>query len=220
MMDRVHPFPILDPSEAHLPLVILIDNSPNMNKDRLAFLNDSLNIFIEAIRKDEYRTRTVDILRINIYNSIPVMPKFIPACMQKSEQTKVENSICVSYDLLNETIREQERLYRRCGVPCYKVQILFITSGQGYADSKDILNVSNLCGSLKHRVILIGTDECTPDTFKDVSSSKIILLNNNFIECFNWIKNEYFNEIFYPFAFEMNGGYSYVPESLMIIKDS
>ena len=220
MEKQINPVPILDVSEAHLPLVIIIDNSPNMNKERLDSLDDSLNKFIDTIRKDEYRSKTVDILRVNAFNSEPIIPKFIPACMQKSERSKVENSIFVSYDLLNEIIREQVRLYRRCGTPCYKVQMFFFTSNQGYADSKDILNISNFCDNSKHKVNLIGTKECAPDTFKKDCSSKIILLNDNFSECFDWIEKAYFDEIFYPFAFEMNGGYNYVPESFMIIKDS
>ena len=68
MENQINPLPILDVCEAHLPLVIIIDNSPNMNKERLDSLDDSLNKFIDTIRKDEYRSKTVDILRVNIFN--------------------------------------------------------------------------------------------------------------------------------------------------------
>ena len=221
MINQTDTSPILlEPSRIHLPLVIIIDNSSNMNEFRLAQLNDSLNNFIETIAKDDYQSKIVDLLILSIYDSNALTSKFMPACLQTNEQIKIGNSISISYDSVNEMIRERTRFYSMCGIPIFKVQIFFFTSEKGYADVRDILKIEKFCENTKYRVNLVGTNECSQDTFKDVLASKIVLVNDDFRECFKWIKSEYFEEFFCHFSFVMNGGYTYIPDCFKIIKDS
>ena len=219
-MNHKDSLPILAPATAHLPLVILIDNSTSMNKERLARFNDSLNNFIETIAKDDYQAEIVDILRLNVYGSKTATAKFMPACLQMNEQIKIGNSICISYDSVNEMIRERIRLYNMCGTPCFKVQIFFFTSNKGYADVRDILKIKKFCEISKYTFNLIGTNECSQDTFSDVRTTKIVLENDNFGECFKWIKSEYFEELFCHFSFATNGGYTYIPDCFKTITNS
>lgn len=91
MINQTDPSPILlEPSSVHLPLVIIIDNSSNMNESRLAQLNDSLNDFIETIAKDDYQSKIVDLLILSVYDSTALTSKFMPACLQTNEQIKLE----------------------------------------------------------------------------------------------------------------------------------
>ena len=185
---------IINPQEAHLACVFLLDVSGSMGGDPINNLNAAIKKFKNDVLMDELALTRIDVAIVTFESSIRVIQDFVPISrmepivLQASGSTKMADGINVAIDL----VKDRNRFYKKLGTPCYKPWIFMITDGypdidqdmEAVAERIRIEESKGSHGKLKFWACGVGQYDKT--TMFKLTKRVIELKDYNFQGIFNW----------------------------------
>ena len=204
MPDQVSfgPPKIVNPGEAHLACVLLLDTSSSMSGPPIDSLNKALRDFKEKLSMDEMAQKRVDIAIIEFNSTARVVQNFTPILEMQPVTLTASGSTAMGagVNMAIDMVKDRNRFYHSLGTPVYKPWIFMITDG---APTDDIENAARRVqeeerkgthGKLKF--FALGVDGYDKDTlFKffegcDKAQKRVMELtdpNADFSSIFNWM---------------------------------
>lgn len=183
---------IINASEPHMALVLLLDTSYSMSDgDLIGRLNDGVNRFKAEVCKDDQTRDILDVAIIEFSSSYKVVQEFVPVEYMDHINLQVNGATEMSAPI-REALRmvdERSRFYRRSGSEPYKPWVLLMTDG---APTDDITAVAQeiksmeAAGKVSFRSLGIGNFEIS--YLRQLSGEKVLAMEGtDFTSFFNWV---------------------------------
>ncbi|MCL1882660.1 MAG: VWA domain-containing protein [Defluviitaleaceae bacterium] len=181
---------IINASESHMALVLVLDVSYSMEGNPINQLNAGLNRFKEDVCKDKVTRDVLDVAVIQFNDSYEVVPDFVP--IEYMENIQLEAGGATEYTApIREAIRmvdERSRFYRRSGSEPYKPWIILVSDGEPLDDINAVAKeVKDMQDTGKARFLALGVGDCKMDMLAKITDVVFRMDDTDFTTFFNWV---------------------------------
>lgn len=181
---------IINASESHMALVLVLDVSYSMNGEAINQLNDGVNRFKAEVCKDKVTRDVLDVAVIQFNHSYEVVQDFVPIEYMDHVQL-VANGDTKYTEPIREAIRmvdERSRFYRRSGSEPYKPWILFVSDGAPLDNISAVAQeVKAVQGAGKARFIALGVGNADLSKLGEITDVVFRMDGTDFTSFFNWV---------------------------------
>ncbi|MDR2570184.1 MAG: VWA domain-containing protein [Oscillospiraceae bacterium] len=181
---------IINASESHMALVLVLDTSYSMSGPPIDQLNEGLNRFKAEVCGDKQTRDILDVAIIEFNDSCSLVQDFVP--IEYMDTLNLRAGGGTKYTgAIHEAIRmvdERSRFYRRSGTEPYKPWIIFVTDGEPL-DSIDgvVKEVNKMQNDGKARFIALGVGDYDSNTLKRLTDVVFRMDGTDFSSFFNWV---------------------------------
>lgn len=181
---------IINASESHMALVLVLDVSYSMNGDPINQLNAGVNRFKEDVCKDKVTRDVLDVAVIQFNDSFEVVQDFVP--IEYMEHIQLEADGATKYTApIREAIRmvdERSRFYRRSGTEPYKPWIILVSDGEPLDDITAVAReVHDMQQAGRARFLALGVGDCKMATLAQITDVVMRMDGTDFTNFFNWV---------------------------------
>jgi len=181
---------IINASESHMALVLVLDISYSMEGEPINQLNAGLNRFKEEVCRDKQTRDILDIAIIEFNDNCNVIQDFVPIEYMEHMQLETDGGTKFA-DPIREALRmveERSRFYRRSGTEPYKPWIILVTDGAPLDDisavAREVLTAQE---TGKVRFIALGVGDYNSATLKRLTDVVFRMEGTDFSSFFNWV---------------------------------
>lgn len=181
---------IINASESHMALVLVLDVSYSMNGEPIRQLNEGVNRFKAEVCKDKVTRDVLDVAIIQFNDKHEVVQDFVPIEYMDHVQLVADGGTKYT-GAIREAIRmidERSRFYRRSGSEPYKPWILFVSDG---APLDNITAVTQEVRAMqeagKARFIAMGVGDADFSKLGAVTDVVFRMDGTDFTSFFNWV---------------------------------
>jgi uncharacterized protein YegL len=181
---------IINASEHHMALVLVLDTSYSMSGLPIDQLNDGINRFKAEVCLDKQTRDILDVAIIQFNDSFSVLQDFVPVEYMETVDlvaeggTNYTNAIRTTMQMVD----ERSRFYRRSGTEPYKPWIIFVTDGAPLDDITDVTQeVNDMQNAGKARFIALGVGDYDSNILKSLTDVVFRLDGTDFTSFFNWV---------------------------------
>lgn len=117
--------------QEHLSILLLLDTSSSMNGDKIKFLNNAVNVFIEDTMKDETAAIRVDLKIVQFNSEVSDVLDWTPVSKCEPNVNLTASGLTSMGAALNygfDQLLSRKDTYHQLGVPCHHRQILLLVS--------------------------------------------------------------------------------------------
>ena len=181
---------IINPSESHMALVLVLDVSGSMQGEPIAQLNAGINRFKADVCKDKLTRRILDVAIICFYDRFEVLQDFVP--IEHMEHVNLEAGGLTNFtEPIREAMRmadERGKFYRRHGTEPFKPWIIFVTDGEPHDDITQIAKqVQKAQEKNKIRFIALGVGDYKLAPLRQLTDVVIRMEGYDFTSFFDWV---------------------------------
>lgn len=178
--------------EPRCPCVLLLDTSGSMGGSPISELNQGLQIFSEALSKDELAMSRIEIAIITfgpvkVEQDFVIAREFIPPNLQASGDTPMGSAINLALDVVN----ERKQTYKKNGISYYRPWIFLITDGaptDGNEWQNAAQKVHEYETNKKVAFFSVGVDQADMNILSRISIRQPVKLRGlNFRDMFVWL---------------------------------
>lgn len=181
---------IINASESHMALVLVLDVSYSMDGDPINQLNAGVNRFKEDVCKDKTTRDVLDVAVIAFNDSFEVVQDFVP--IEYMEHIQLEADGATKYTApIREAIRmvdERSRFYRRSGSEPYKPWIILVSDGEPLDNINVVAQeVKAMQDEGKLRFLALGVGDCKMASLTKITDVVFRMDDTDFSTFFNWV---------------------------------
>jgi len=181
---------IINASESHMALILVLDNSYSMSGQPISQLNEGVNRFKEQVCQDKQTRDILDVAVIQFNDDFNVVQDFVPIEYMDTIQLGAGGGTKYTAPI-KEAIRmvdERSRFYRRSGTEPYKPWIILVTDGEPLDNINDVAQeVMVMQETGKARFIALGVGEYDSNTLKRLTDVVFRMDGTDFTSFFNWV---------------------------------
>jgi uncharacterized protein YegL len=181
---------IINASESHMALVLVLDTSYSMSGPPIDQLNEGLNRFKTEVCQDKQTRDILDVAIIQFNDNHSLVQDFVPIEYMDSLNLVAKGGTKYT-GAIREAIRmadERSRFYRRSGSEPYKPWIIFVTDGEPLDDINAVVGeVANMQNEGKARFIALGVGDYDSNTLKQLTDVVFRMDGTDFSSFFNWV---------------------------------
>lgn len=185
---------IINPSEAHMACLLLLDTSGSMSGDPIRNLNSAINIFKNDVMKDEKTRNIVDIAVVEFNDETNIIQEFVPigelnpVALEAGGMTSMADAISTAIDMVD----DRSRFYFTTGTVPYKPWIVLISDGGPTDDPGDFDNavrkIQDHEENGKVKVFALGVEGYDSQTLHRIAGKKVMKLEGHSFEgFFDWL---------------------------------
>jgi len=187
------------PQHPHCPTILVLDTSASMSGNKIAELNEGLQILTEELKEDDLAEKRIDLAVISFGKGVELIrpftgiSKFIPPELSAGGYTPMGEAILLAI----EVVEKRKAEYREIGTDYYRPWIFLITDGQptdmrkGDARWQEV--VTAVHEGEKERKFLfwaLGVDKANMALLKEISPPDrmpLMLKEARWAEMFLWL---------------------------------
>jgi len=181
---------IINASEAHMALVLVLDVSYSMDGRPIDQLNEGLNRFKDEVCQDKTTRDVLDVAVIQFNDDYEIVQDFVPIEYMQHIQLEADGATKFTAPI-REAIRmvdERSRFYRRSGTEPYKPWIILVTDGEPLDDISAVAQeVQNMQAEGKARFIALGVGDYDSAKLKKITDVVFRMEGTDFTSFFNWV---------------------------------
>lgn len=120
------------PQQPHVATVLLLDVSGSMAGQKIAALNEGVQVFLEETRKDDLASRRVDLALVTFGGEVSVTHPFAPITAYESVKLTCNGATPMgeALELGMRMIEERKAQYRQEGTDYYRPWLFLVTDGE------------------------------------------------------------------------------------------
>ena len=181
---------IINASEAHMALVLVLDVSYSMDGDAINQLNAGLNRFKAEVCNDKQTRDILDVAVIKFNDYFEVVQDFVP--IEYMDYIELEADGATKYsEPIREALRlvdERSRFYRKSGTEPYKPWIVFVSDGEPLDNINAVAQeVQAAQAAGKVRFIALGVGNFKSAPLKQITDVVFRMDGTDFTSFFNWV---------------------------------
>ena len=181
---------IINASESHMALVLLLDTSYSMDGPPIDQLNDGLNRFKAEVCADRQTREVLDVAIIQFSDTHSIVQDFVPIEYMDYINLTAKGGTRFT-DPIREALRmvdERSRFYRRSGTEPYKPWIILVTDGEPLDDIDQVAReVADMQNEGKVRFIALGVGDYKSAPLKQLTDVVFRMDGTDFTSFFNWV---------------------------------
>ena len=181
---------IINASESHMALVLVLDISYSMEGEAIRQLNEGVNRFKAEVCKDKITRDVLDVAIIQFNDSYEVVQDFVPIEYMDNVQLEADGATKYS-EPIREAIRmvdERSRFYRRSGSEPFKPWILFVSDGAPLDNITAVAQeVKAMQDEGKARFIALGVGDADLSKMREITDVVFRMDGTDFTSFFNWV---------------------------------
>jgi len=181
---------IINASESHMALILLLDVSYSMEGQPIKQLNEGVNRFKDEVCRDKQTRDILDVAVIQFNDSYEVVQDFVPIEYMQEIQLEADGATRYS-EPIREALRmvdERSRFYRRSGTEPYKPWIILITDGEPLDNINNIVDeVADMQNEGKVRFLALAIGDCDRRHLKRLSDVVFHINDADFESFFDWV---------------------------------
>ena len=181
---------IINASDSHMALVLVLDISYSMDGQALRQLNEGVNRFKAQVCQDKQTRAILDVAIIWFNDSHGVLQDFVPVEYMEHIQMVADGGTKFTGPIREalQMVDERSRFYRRSGSEPYKPWILLISDGEPL-DSIDAVarEVKEAQDDGRVRFIAVGCGDCNMAKLKKITDVVFRMEGTDFTSLFNWV---------------------------------
>ena len=181
---------IINASESHMALVLVLDISYSMDGVPIDQLNAGLNRFKADVCQDKQTRDILDVAVIWFNDDHGVLQDFVPIEYMEHIQLEAEGGTKFTAPIREalKMVDERSRFYRRSGTEPYKPWIILVTDGE------PLDNINAVAGEVqaaqnegKVRFIALGVGNYNSAPLKKITDVVFRMEGTDFSAFFNWV---------------------------------
>jgi uncharacterized protein YegL len=181
---------IINASESHMALVLVLDVSYSMDGNPINQLNAGVNRFKEDVCKDKTTRDVLDVAIIQFNDSYEVVQDFVPIEYMQHVQLEADGATAFTKPI-REAIRmvdERSRFYRRSGSEPYKPWIILVSDGEPLDNIDDVAReIKEMQDAGKARFLALGVGDCKMAKLAQLTDVVFRMDDTDFSAFFNWV---------------------------------
>jgi len=181
---------IINASESHMALVLVLDVSYSMEGPPIDQLNEGLNRFKDEVCRDKQTRDILDVAIIQFNDSFEVVQDFVPIEYMQPIQLEANGATKYS-EPIREALRmvdERSRFYRRSGSEPYKPWVILVTDGAPLDNIDAVVReIADMQNAEKARFIALGVGDYDSNTLKRLTDVVFRMEGTDFSSFFNWV---------------------------------
>ena len=181
---------IINASESHMALVLVLDTSYSMDGVAIRQLNEGINRFKAEVCLDKQTRDILDVAVVWFNDSFGVLQDFTPIEYMDHIQLEADGGTYFTGPIREalKMIDERSRFYRRSGSEPYKPWIIFVTDGEPLDNIDAVaLEVQAAQNLGKVRFIALGVGDYNSASLKKLTDVVFRLDSTDFTAFFNWV---------------------------------
>ena len=181
---------IINASESHMALVLVLDISYSMDGAPIDQLNAGLNRFKAEVCQDKQTRDILDVAVIQFNDACSVVQDFVPIEYMEHIQLEADGGTKFTAPIREalKMVDERSRFYRRSGTEPYKPWIILVTDGEPL-DNIDAVaqEVQAAQNEGKVRFIALGVGNYNSAPLKKITDVVFRMEGTDFSSFFNWV---------------------------------
>lgn len=188
-----------NPQQAHIAMVLLVDNSGSMDGPNISSINQCLADFKREVLADELAAKRVDLAVVTFGHDVQVVQEFtspesfVPPTLRAEGQTMMGAGIMTAVELLER--RKQQ--YKDAGIDFYRPWLFLVTDGEptdmqpGDNVWTDVVRrVREGDGKGKFMFFAVGVEQAKMELLRMIAPAErppIKMLSGKWREMFKWV---------------------------------
>jgi uncharacterized protein YegL len=181
---------IINASESHMALVLVLDASYSMEGNPIKQLNEGVNRFKEQVCRDKQTRDILDVAIIQFNDDYEVVQDFAPIEYMEHIQLEADGGTYYTAPISEalKMVTERSRFYRRAGSEPYKPWVILVTDGEPVDDITAVAKeINEMQEDGRVRFLTMGVGNYNPNSLKKLTDANFRMDGYDFTSFFDWV---------------------------------